>query len=827
MTQLTGTRRIAFNNAAGEQFTITRNGGSKNPGYLYKTSGDSRHDDRIAGTEDIVEIVRAALIEGYAVRSKNLANGSQIFQRFREDELTSYEIGPEIAEALGIPTEGHAGEVAYAISRRAVEEAMDAHVRFQETGQHSDVYGKFGEPGKYWVRSTRQRPQPLFPSKAIVGFASPSNDLSGGWSSKSTAATRLHNSGFIIVDDHDRPIAPPSDKTFLIRDADRIRLFALNYFIEPARERGEKKVSIRAGELSDELLLKEAWPNVCQSLKGKKFQELARVPPPLQEGPDESTTTTFTFDLRDNADHPAMNSEVSKQMQKPTNLILYGPPGTGKTYATAWEAVRLCLGGETAAALHGSDNRDALMTEYQRLVEARQIEFVTFHQSMSYEEFVEGLRPETGMVDASEAPDEAQASSGFRLVPQDGIFKRISEKARLDVGDAPQEKRLDRSRSIFRLGLTGNDWQQDLEHALEEGVIDTWFGGEIDWSDPKYENWSEIKARRQKDEPKIRGNHWSIYGNAIVRSFAETGDYIVLTVGKKTVVAFGRIVGNYEFIPSTQETGARHRRTVQWLWHDAEGVDRSDFYATDFTAYHPIYNLKKDELDWDGLEATVFGSEATRPSAEARPSVLIIDEINRANISKVFGELITLLEPDKRLGAENEIRVRLPYSKKLFGVPRNLHIIGTMNTADRSIALLDTALRRRFTFRELMPDPSVLSMNLGGINLQALLRKINDRIEYLFDREHQIGHAYLTGCQDRQEVEEVMRYKIIPLLAEYFYEDWSKVAAVLGDGNGSGDARFLEARKLSMPAGFVEDELGEEKLRWTLKTEFDFSEFEV
>jgi len=186
--------------------------------------------------------------------------------------------------------------------------------------------------------------------------------------------------------------------------------------------------------------------------------------------------------------------------------------------------------------------------------------------------------------------------------------------------------------------------------------------------------------------------------------------------------------------------------------------------------------------------------------------VLIVDEINRGNVSQIFGELITLIEEDKRLGNKEEIQLKLPYSKELFGVPANLHIIGTMNTADRSVEALDTALRRRFSFTEMLPSPETITNSsksggiIEGMNLEHLLKTINERIEILVDRDHTIGHAFFMNTNSLKDLKAVIADKIIPLLQEYFYGDYHKMELVLGNG-------FFKKKSVEKVAFAVETDL--------------------
>ena len=240
----------------------------------------------------------------------------------------------------------------------------------------------------------------------------------------------------------------------------------------------------------------------------------------------------------------------------------------------------------------------------------------------------------------------------------------------------------------------------------------------------------------------------------------------------------------------------------------------------------PIVSNEDDESDSensqeikyeivDGIFKKFCDEVRKAQDKENNEYVFIIDEINRGNISKIFGELITLIEPTKRSGKKECISTKLPYSKEEFTVPDNVYIIGTMNTADRSIALMDTALRRRFKFEEMLTDYHLLEdifvEDKGTkVNIGAMLKVINERIEYLYDREHTIGHAVFLELKENNNIdklENIFKKSVIPLLQEYFYEDYEKIRIVLGDNAKDEDEQFILA--VSIPKDIFEGDIGD------------------
>jgi len=430
----------------------------------------------------------------------------------------------------------------------------------------------------------------------------------------------------------------------------------------------------------------------------------------------------------------------------------------------------------------------SVLGEWMGRDEETDIAFTTFHQSIGYEEFVEGLRPVVGEDDPA-----GTGAGGFRLEARNGIFREVCAQAEAAMKRSSSGADYDfAGRTFYKMSLGQTGIDDDIyEAALKGDYIVLGWGGDEDWSDPRYKDYTAVLARWAELGKQVTGNSGDVIQVARFRSM-EVGDIVIVPEGNTRFRAIGQVDGDYTFAPGT--IGGNHRRKVKWLVKLAESLPLETIYNGNF-AQAACYLLTNDKVKLPAL------TEMVRPTlapgtATAAPYVLIIDEINRANISKVLGELITLLEQDKRLGMLNEITLTLPYSKARFGVPKNLYLIGTMNTADRSIAPIDTALRRRFDFVPMMPDYTVLAgKEVGGVRLDWLLKSINDRIEWLFDRDHQLGHAFFVGVETKSELDRVMRKKVVPLLAEYFYEDWAKVRSALNDKNGS----FVLEEKLISP----------------------------
>lgn len=424
--------------------------------------------------------------------------------------------------------------------------------------------------------------------------------------------------------------------------------------------------------------------------------------------------------IKINEEFESNNTQKMLNQNSSLNQILYGPPGTGKTYHTIDKALEI-ISKEEKIQIPSEDDRINRKKIFDEYVKNGQIVFTTFHQSYGYEEFVEGIKP---IIDNDENSQEVKYDV------KDGIFKELCDKSLKNyILSMQNENEIDLDKLIFEFA---NYINQDFLNKGNEFPL---------------ENKVSIKKilLNFKDEYRSFSLGGSIKSPQSLTIDIIKRDY--LNFKNKKILSFKDIKPKYD--------------------------SQSDYHGNAIY-YFMFYNKLKE---FENIQ-----NEKFKIKKEILKSyIIIIDEINRGNVSKIFGELITLIEPSKRIGEKEELKVTLPYSGKEFGVPKNVYIIGTMNTADRSITSLDTALRRRFEFIEMMPDVSKLSMDCEGINLQELLKAINTRIEYLLDREKTIGHAFFISVENLEDLKKVFKNKIIPLLQEYFYNDYALINAVLND----------------------------------------------
>lgn len=370
------------------------------------------------------------------------------------------------------------------------------------------------------------------------------------------------------------PNVKESDKKMLFND--------LVKSIHAKSEKDDKKYALTGTDEELRKAVEKIYEELGESPTGKKIMVPEEEFKKKKERVENAYKALYLHDKKV-VEEQKCEVVVPQKVEKyaPLNQILFGPPGTGKTYNTVNMALDIVC---PEGSQWEKEPRDKARKEYQKMLNAGQIVFVTFHQSMSYEDFIEGIKP------------EPTKDGKITYAVKNGIFKELCAKAK---------------------------------------------------------------------------------------------------------------------------------------------EDKSQNY------------------------------------------VMIIDEINRGNVANIFGELISLIEDDKRLGASEELHAELPYSHTIFGVPKNVYIIGTMNTADRSVEALDSALRRRFTFKEMMPKAELVPEEN---NVRSIFEIINQRIEVLKDREHQIGHSYFMGVENEDDLKDVFYDKIIPLLQEYFYGDYEKIQLVLGEG---------------------------------------------
>ncbi len=489
---------------------------------------------------------------------------------------------------------------------------------------------------------------------------------------------------------------------------------------------------------------------------------------------------------------------ISMNTQSYVNQILFGPPGTGKTYNTINKALELC--GEDLHEL----GRTEIKELFEQKVEEGRIVFTTFHQSMTYEDFVEGIKPIE--------PEKEGDPVVYRV--EEGIFRKLCIEASFSLA---KEEESVATETVLDFSLAFDNFVQEIEEKLaseEQVELMTKNGGKVVVDGISQQGNIIIKHPGKDNTYPVSKQRLSKLHTA----FPDLSSVNNIDQQFRSIIGGSNSTANWSVLNAIRNNNSFPTETKKairkYTWDDKKEV---------------VQSLKKE--DYKGKKG--------------EPYVLIIDEINRGNVSQIFGELITLIEQDKRLGNAEAIQVQLPYSKEWFGVPPNVHIIGTMNTADRSVEALDTALRRRFSFTEMPPVSSLLEPKnmilslwnsdefftvdwdnvayrkqadelyklLGitkefeeqvdgdelepglwtkehlealdenvftGFNLQKILDTLNRRIEKLLDKDHMIGHSYFLKVNNIDDLKAAFQNNIIPLLQEYFFGDYGKIGLVIG-----------------------------------------------
>ncbi|MEJ6552514.1 MULTISPECIES: AAA family ATPase [Psychrobacter] len=480
------------------------------------------------------------------------------------------------------------------------------------------------------------------------------------------------------------------------------------------------------------------------------------------------------------------------------NRILYGPPGTGKTYCTTELAVQ-CVAPDWYESLSNDKfKRQKIKDKYDELTAKGRVAFTTFHQSFSYEDFVEGIRPV--VVEGN----DNNSNISYEVV--DGVFKQLCTNAITTEQTGSTQTVNIEGKNIWKLSL-GNtnisDENEIFNECIDNNYVLLGWGDDIDFSNCS--NRREVVAKIEQSHNISLADDPSNYKATAVNIFKNAvsiGDLVIISNGNHKFRAIAEITDDYEFLDTKERYGFQQLRKVKWLRIYSPSLPKERLFDKSLSQM-AIYQLRDTTIDREKLKH-LLTPEPTTNSREL-PHLIIIDEINRGNISRIFGELITLLEPDKRKGGTDAREVILPYSKLPFSVPSNLYILGTMNTADKSLAQLDLALRRRFDFVELLPQPKLLDgIKVHGIAVSKILTVMNQRIEVLLDREHVIGHSYFWSLKDldsddEREIElgNIFKRRIIPLLQEYFFSDWERIGWVLNDPSKHTSEQFVQTREIT------------------------------